>query len=49
VEIAAVAVGPVHHGGDGRAPKRSIRKIHGAIIPCRPFQNGHNGDVPKNI
>jgi hypothetical protein len=49
VKVTAMAVGPIHHGGDGCAPKRGIGKIHGAIIPRHPFQIGHNGDVPKNI
>jgi hypothetical protein len=33
MEVTAVAIGPIHHGGDGRAPKRGIREIHDAIIP----------------
>ena len=37
VEIAAVAIGPVHHGGYRGAPQRGVGKSHDAIIPATPL------------
>jgi hypothetical protein len=39
VQIAAMAICPVHHGRYGGAPKRGIGKIHTAIIPPSPWPN----------
>ena len=44
VEIAAMAIGPAHHGGDGQTPGRN-RSRHASIIPARTKKPAEAGFV----